>query len=97
MDGSEASPDPAAARGIDTVAHHGTRRSKGGVLQWPNLDVIFGYRGGARSGTYLRGLQPAGSSRAGRTTVRLKLQPSVTVAGSTKGQLTTRLGKTGAA
>jgi hypothetical protein len=30
MDGSEASPDPAAARGIDTVAHHGARRSKGG-------------------------------------------------------------------
>jgi hypothetical protein len=30
MDGSEASPDPVAARKTDTVAHHGTRRNKGG-------------------------------------------------------------------
>jgi hypothetical protein len=70
--------------------------ARGGVLRWPNLDVIFGYSGGVRSGTYLRGLQPTGSFGAGRTTVRLKLRPSTTEVGSTKGQLMPRLGKTGA-
>jgi hypothetical protein len=86
MDASEASPDLTAVHGIATVAHHGVHRSKrGGVLRWPSLDVIFGYRGGARPGTYLQGLQPVGSSGAGRVTVRLKLRPSAKVAGSTKG------------
>jgi hypothetical protein len=32
MDDSEASPDPAAACGTDTAAHHGTNQSKGVVL-----------------------------------------------------------------
>jgi hypothetical protein len=97
MDVSKASPDPVAARGIAMVAHHGARRSKGGgVLRWPSLDVIFGYRGGVRSGTYIRGLQPVGSSGAGCATARLKLRPSATVAGSNKGQIMTRLGKVGA-
>jgi hypothetical protein len=61
MDDSEASPDPAAARGTNTEAHHGTRWSRGAVLRQLNLDVIFDYRGGARLGTYLRGLQPVGA------------------------------------
>jgi hypothetical protein len=73
MNSSEVSPDPAAVRGTDTVVHHGTRWSKGVVLRWPNLDVIFGYKGGARSGTYVRGLQPVGSSRVGHAMARLKL------------------------
>jgi hypothetical protein len=48
-------------------------------------------------GTHQGGLQPTGNSRAGRAVVRLKLRPSATVAGSSKGQLMTRLGKMGAA
>jgi hypothetical protein len=45
---------------------------------------------------------PRGSSvgrelRAGRAAVRLKLRPSVMVAGSSKGQLMARLGKMGVA
>jgi hypothetical protein len=96
MDDSAASPDPMVAHITDMAAHHGARRSKGAVLRWPNLDVIFGYRGGARLGIYLPGLQLAGSFGAGCTTARLKLRPSAMVVGSTKGQLTMRFGKTGA-
>jgi hypothetical protein len=38
-----------------------------------------------------------GGSGAGRAAARFKLQPSATVGGRSKGRLSTRLGKTGAA
>jgi hypothetical protein len=48
-------------------------------------------------GTHQGGLQPVGSSGAGRVVERFKLQPSMTVGGSSKGRVMTRLGETGAA
>jgi hypothetical protein len=48
-------------------------------------------------GTHQGGLQSAGGSRAGRAAARFKLQPLAMVGGSSKGRLTTRLGKMGAA
>jgi hypothetical protein len=48
-------------------------------------------------GTHQGGLQPAGSSGAGCAVERLKLRPSAMVAGNSKRQLTTRLGKIGVA
>jgi hypothetical protein len=44
------------------------------VLRWPNLDVIFSYRGGARSGTYLGCLCAVGATGVGRATVAGFLQ-----------------------
>jgi hypothetical protein len=44
------------------------------VLRRPNLDVIFSYRGGARSGTYLEGLRAVGATRVGHVTVAGFLQ-----------------------
>jgi hypothetical protein len=62
---------------------------------------IFGgfssYGTGRVRGTHQGGLQPVGSSKAGHATASLKLRPSTMVAGSSKGWLTTRLGKTGVA
>jgi hypothetical protein len=48
-------------------------------------------------GSHQCGLQPAGGSKAGCVAARFKLQPSTTVGGRSKGWLTIRLGKTGAA
>jgi hypothetical protein len=48
-------------------------------------------------GTHQGGLQLVVSYRVGHAVPGLKLQPSAMVGGSSKGQLMTRLGKTGAA
>jgi hypothetical protein len=61
---------------------------------------IFGgfssYGTGGMRGTDQGGLLPTGGSGAGCVAARFKLQPSVMVGGSSKGWLTTRLGKMGA-
>jgi hypothetical protein len=48
-------------------------------------------------GTHQGGLQPVGASGEGRAAAWFKLQPLAMVGGSSKGWLTTRLGKTGVA
>jgi hypothetical protein len=68
----------------------GYRALRGGFF-----DGVSTYDGGGVQGTHQGVLQPVRSSGAGHAVVRLKLQPLATVAGSSKGQLTTRLGKTG--
>jgi hypothetical protein len=62
------------------------------------FSVIFSsYRTSGVRGTHQGGLQPVRSSGAGHVVERFKLQPSMTVGGSSKGQVMTRLGETGAA
>jgi hypothetical protein len=63
------------------------------VLRWPNLDVIFSYRGGARSGTYLGGLQAAGATGVGRVTVVDFLQTWALMGEGSKDRLMTEGGQ----
>jgi hypothetical protein len=58
------------------------------MLRCTILDGVSSYGGSRVRGTQQGGLQPAG---------RLKLHPLVMVAGSSKGRLTTKLGKMSAA
>jgi hypothetical protein len=77
-----------AARAHQSSAPHGYGAPFSGVFFLQN-------RRGARNSP--RGLQPVGSYGARCAAARFKLEPSATVGGSSKGRLTTRLAKMGAA
>jgi hypothetical protein len=96
MSGRPTTPDRVAA------ARCGRRSQSSPELRATQLWCsIFGgfysYGTDGVQGTNQGGLQPTGSSRAGHAIARFKLQPSALVGGSSKGRLTIRLGKTGAA
>jgi hypothetical protein len=79
------------------MALHGARWSEGGaVLRWPNLDVIFSYRGGARLGTYLRGLWAVGAIGVGRAMVVGFLQSWASTGEGSKDRSVMEGGQTGA-
>jgi hypothetical protein len=54
------------------------------VVRWPNINVIFSYRGGVRSRTYLGGLWEVGPIGVGCATVAGFLQTWASMAEGSK-------------
>jgi hypothetical protein len=96
MDDSDASPDPGGDvwNRYDGAPWHSSELG-GVVLRWPNLDVIFSYRGSVRSGTYLGGLQAVGATGVGHATVAGLLQTWASTGEGSMDRSVTEGGQTG--